>query len=144
MPSPLTLSLGSTASFACDDVFAKFTIYGKSSKVLADTNTHRIARTERNSFHANGVFGPPNEKIAAYLHVFQQTYMSLKERSTHLPVDDGNSPPLHHTLKSHMKDSFPPLKIILSITRDCMVLIIVLLPTIMGVYQLNKKRNFLK
>ncbi|XWS36434.1 hypothetical protein CRYUN_Cryun20dG0085800 [Craigia yunnanensis] len=44
----------------------------------------------------------------AYLPVFQQTYMSLKERSTHLPVDDGNSPPLHHTLESYLEESLPP------------------------------------
>ncbi|XVE77922.1 hypothetical protein DITRI_Ditri13aG0103200 [Diplodiscus trichospermus] len=44
----------------------------------------------------------------AYLPVFQQTYVSLKDRSAHLPVDDGNSPALHHTLESYMEDSLPP------------------------------------
>ncbi|XP_022769869.1 TOM1-like protein 2 [Durio zibethinus] len=44
----------------------------------------------------------------AYLPVFHQTYMSLKGRSTHIPVDDGNSPPLHHTLESYKGEPLPP------------------------------------
>lgn len=44
----------------------------------------------------------------AYLPVFQQTYMSLKETSTQLPLDAGNSPPLQHTLESYMEESLPP------------------------------------
>ncbi|XWS76250.1 hypothetical protein CRYUN_Cryun01aG0159300 [Craigia yunnanensis] len=43
----------------------------------------------------------------AYLPVFHQTYMILKG-STHLPVDDGNSPPLYHTLESYMGEPLPP------------------------------------
>ncbi|KAE8730622.1 hypothetical protein F3Y22_tig00002919pilonHSYRG00270 [Hibiscus syriacus] len=45
----------------------------------------------------------------AYLPVFHQTYMSLKERSTPLPVDadDGNAP-LYQTLESYMGEPFPP------------------------------------
>ncbi|KAL4378453.1 hypothetical protein GQ457_02G003920 [Hibiscus cannabinus] len=45
----------------------------------------------------------------AYLPVFHQTYMSLKERSTPLPVvdDDGNTP-LYQTLESYMGEPLPP------------------------------------
>ncbi|KAK6259956.1 VHS domain - like 1 [Theobroma cacao] len=43
----------------------------------------------------------------AYLPVFHQTYMSLKGRSSHLPVDDENSP-LHYTLESYMEEPLPP------------------------------------
>ncbi|XVE72928.1 hypothetical protein DITRI_Ditri11bG0077000 [Diplodiscus trichospermus] len=44
----------------------------------------------------------------AYLPVFHQTYMSLKGRNTHLPVDNGNSPPLHDTVESYMGESLLP------------------------------------
>ncbi|KAK8717952.1 hypothetical protein V6N13_045202 [Hibiscus sabdariffa] len=45
----------------------------------------------------------------AYLPVFHQTYMSLKERSTPLPVvdDDGNTA-LYQTLESYMGEPLPP------------------------------------
>ncbi|KAK5820312.1 TOM1-like protein 2 [Gossypium arboreum] len=46
----------------------------------------------------------------AYLPVFHQTYMSLKERSAQLPVgdDDENSSPLYQTLESYMGEPLPP------------------------------------
>ncbi|KAE8685352.1 phytochrome A-associated F-box protein-like [Hibiscus syriacus] len=45
----------------------------------------------------------------AYLPVFRQTYMSLKEQSTQLPMDadDGNAP-LYQTLESYMGEPLPP------------------------------------
>ncbi|OMP11110.1 VHS domain-containing protein [Corchorus olitorius] len=43
----------------------------------------------------------------AYLPVFQQTYMSLKGRSTQLPVNNENSRPLH-TMESYMEEPLPP------------------------------------
>ncbi|KAK8674436.1 hypothetical protein V6N13_112727 [Hibiscus sabdariffa] len=45
----------------------------------------------------------------AYLPVFHQTYMSLKERSTPLPmVDDDGSTALYQTLESYMGEPLPP------------------------------------
>ncbi|GMI69291.1 hypothetical protein HRI_000598400 [Hibiscus trionum] len=45
----------------------------------------------------------------AYLPVFHQTYMSLKERSAPLPVvDDDGSTPLYQTLESYMGEPLPP------------------------------------
>ncbi|GMI66441.1 hypothetical protein HRI_000313400 [Hibiscus trionum] len=47
----------------------------------------------------------------AYLPVFHQTYVSLKERSTHPPVANGKSTPLQFTLESCMRlppaDNYP-------------------------------------
>ncbi|MBA0769695.1 hypothetical protein Gotri_018399 [Gossypium trilobum] len=42
----------------------------------------------------------------AYLPVFHQTYESLKERSTHVPVGNGKSGPLQYSLESCMR--LPP------------------------------------
>ncbi|KAK3193538.1 hypothetical protein Dsin_024848 [Dipteronia sinensis] len=37
-----------------------------------------------------------------YLPVFRQTYMSLKDRRVHLPVEDGNMPTSQYTLESYV------------------------------------------
>ncbi|MBA0790925.1 hypothetical protein Gohar_015539 [Gossypium harknessii] len=43
----------------------------------------------------------------AYLPVFRQTYKNLEE-SSHQPVDNGNSPHLHHTLESFIGEPLAP------------------------------------
>ncbi|KAK8289119.1 hypothetical protein V6Z11_D07G167300 [Gossypium hirsutum] len=43
----------------------------------------------------------------AYLPVFRQTYLNLEE-SSHQPLDNGNSPHLHHTLESYIGEPLAP------------------------------------
>lgn len=54
--------------------------------------------------HLNTVILQPPASCLSYSNMNQ----SLKERSTRLPVDDGNSAALHQTLESYMEESVPP------------------------------------
>ncbi|XWS46979.1 hypothetical protein CRYUN_Cryun14cG0114600 [Craigia yunnanensis] len=103
----LSLDLLEACTMNCEKVASEVA----SEKVLEEMvkmieNPHTDHGNRESALQLIGAWGQSED--LAYLPVFQQTYTSLKERSTHLPVDNENLPPLHHTLESYMEGSLPP------------------------------------
>ncbi|XP_022758414.1 TOM1-like protein 2 isoform X2 [Durio zibethinus] len=103
----LSLDLLEACTMNCEKVASEVA----SEKVLEDMvkmveNPHTDHGNRERALQLIRAWGQSDD--LAYLPVFHQTYMSLKGRSTHLSVGDGNSPLLHHTLESYIGEPLPP------------------------------------
>ncbi|XVF21576.1 hypothetical protein REPUB_Repub12eG0101500 [Reevesia pubescens] len=103
----LSLDLLEACTMNCEKVASEVA----SEKVLEEMvkmieNPHTDHGNRERALQLIGAWGQSDD--LAYLPVFHQTYMSLKGRPTHLPVDDGNSSLLHQTLESYMGEPLPP------------------------------------
>ncbi|KAI9180693.1 hypothetical protein LWI28_007294 [Acer negundo] len=97
----LSLELLETCAMNCEKVFSEVA----SEKVLDE-----MVRLIENPQTDQGNTSRALQLIRAwgesedltYLPVFRQTYMSLKDRRVHLPVEDGNMPTSQYTLESYV------------------------------------------
>ncbi|TKY62357.1 Class E vacuolar protein-sorting machinery protein HSE1 [Spatholobus suberectus] len=105
----LSLDLLEACAMNCDKVFSEVA----SEKVLDDMvrlidNPQAQHHTRRRAFQLIRAWGESED--LAYLPVFRQTYMSLKERDEPVDMAGGNSPPVPYTLESstHQYPLDPP------------------------------------
>ncbi|XP_050207193.1 TOM1-like protein 2 [Mercurialis annua] len=105
----LSLELLETCSMNCEKVFSEVA----SEKVL-DEMVKMIENPEvDDGIRDRGlqlIRGWGQSQDLEYLPVFRQTYMSLEGRSLPRSVEDGDSPPMQHTLESfiHQQPMPPP------------------------------------
>ncbi|KAL4369024.1 hypothetical protein GQ457_05G003350 [Hibiscus cannabinus] len=104
----LSLDLLEACTVNCEKVASEVAsekVLEEMVKMIENPQTHQ--RNRNRALQLIRAWGQSED--LAYLPVFHQTYMSLKERSTPLPVDDddGNMP-LYQTLESYMEDPLPP------------------------------------
>ncbi|KAK8506156.1 hypothetical protein V6N13_002796 [Hibiscus sabdariffa] len=103
----LSLDLLEACTVNCEKVASEVAsekVLEEMVKMIENPQTHQ--RNRNRALQLIRAWGQSED--LAYLPVFHQTYMSLKE-STPLPVDDddGNMP-LYRTLESYIEDSLPP------------------------------------
>ncbi|XVF32389.1 hypothetical protein REPUB_Repub17cG0078000 [Reevesia pubescens] len=103
----LSLDLLEACTMNCEKVASEVAsekVLEEMVKMIENPNTDHGNRERASQLiHAWG-----QSEDLAYLPVFHQTYLSLKGRNTHLPLNDGNSPMSHQTLESYMGESLPP------------------------------------
>ncbi|XP_031251575.1 TOM1-like protein 2 [Pistacia vera] len=97
----LSLDLLEACTMNCEKVFSEVA----SEKVL-DEMVRMIQNPETDQGNRNRALqlirAWGESEDVAYLPVFRQTYMSLKERSVPPPVEDGNMPPMQYSLESYV------------------------------------------
>ncbi|XP_057965622.1 TOM1-like protein 2 [Malania oleifera] len=95
----LSLELLEACAMNCEKVFSEVA----SEKVLEEMvkmidNPQADSGNRRRAWELIRAWGESED--LAYLPVFRQTYMMLKERGSPVPVEDGNSPVMQHSLES--------------------------------------------
>ncbi|CAL9023526.1 unnamed protein product [Prunus brigantina] len=103
----LSLDLLETCAMNCEKVFSEVA----SEKVLDEMlrmieNPQTDAENRQRAMQLIRAWGESEE--LAYLPVFRQTYMSLRERSTNPLAPEGTSPLMHSTLESYVHEPLSP------------------------------------
>ncbi|KAK7284121.1 hypothetical protein RJT34_18860 [Clitoria ternatea] len=103
----LTLDLLEASAMNCDKVFSEIA----SEKLLDDLlrlihSPQAHNHNRRRAFHLIRAWGESED--LAYLPVFRQTYLSLKERAEPLDTTGGNSPPIPYASESYTHESLDP------------------------------------
>ncbi|XP_008235674.1 PREDICTED: target of Myb protein 1 [Prunus mume] len=103
----LSLDLLETCAMNCEKVFSEVA----SEKVLDEMlrmieNPQTDAENRQRAMQLIRAWGESEE--LAYLPVFRQTYMSLRERSTNPLAQEGTSPTMQSTLESYVHEPLSP------------------------------------